>query len=321
MTAVCMRPEDWFSTVRREYLQDFVKRGGAAVKFLVPVNGPEMTMVTSGIRCLAEMEGFFYAAVDAATTKVHLIEQVFYHVARQVDWESLVESFLRRTLQDHYKLPDTRDELNLKQIASLNGYQERDIRMSINTRLRETLFHDYAMTQEFRIAMMLLARCQLDPDEISADYCTSLKGWLRGELRLISALKKSLIFQKIGRHNARSMLSSLAYWLHLCGKNGLVLVLDISRYTQDRPKERDDFLYYSAVAVLDCYEVLRQFIDGTDEADYCFIAVLAPPRFLDESDKKRSVAAYDALKLRIWDEVRDKAHVNPLSSLIRVCAC
>lgn len=177
------------------------------------------------------------------------------------------------------------------------------------------------MTQEFRIAMMMLTRCQLDSDEISADLCASLKEWLRGELRLISALKKALIFQKIGRHNARNMLSSLAHWLHLCGRNGLVLVLDISQYTQDRPKEHHDSLYYSTAAVLDCYEVLRQFIDGTDESDHCFVTVLAPPRFLDESDKKRSAAAYDALKLRIWDEVHDRVHVNPLASLIRVCHC
>ncbi len=176
------------------------------------------------------------------------------------------------------------------------------------------------MTQEFRIAMMQLCLHQLDPGEGRTNLCVSVKEWLTGELRLVSALKRALIFQKIGRHNARNMLFSLAHWLHLSGKNGLVLALDISRYTQDRPKERDGALYYSTTAVLDCYEVLRQFIDGTDESDFCFSVVLAPVRFLDEGDK-RSVSVYDALKLRIWDEVHDKVHVNPLASLIRICAC
>lgn len=315
-----MRLDDWLSVVRQEYLQDFVKQGGAAVKFLVPVSGPEMTVIESALRHLAEEEGFSYAPVDAATVKIHLIEQVFYQVARQVDWDGLIDFFLRRMLQDHYRLPQTRSELNLKQIALLNGYEEREIRLSVNTRLRESLFHDYAMTQEFRIAMMVLCRCRLDSDEVSADLCASIKEWLRGELRLISALRRALIFQKIGRHNARNMLFSLAHWLHLSGKNGLVLTLDISRYTQDRPKERDDSFYYSTSAILDCYEVLRQLIDGTDESDFCFTAVLAPPRFLDDRDR-RSVSIYDALKLRIWDEVHDKVHVNPLASLIRICSC
>ena len=66
--------------------------------------------------------------------------------------------------------------------------------------------------------------------------------------------------------------------------------------------------------------MLRQFIDGTDEAEYCFITVLAQPRFLDEEDR-RSVDIYEALKLRIWNEVRDKNYINPLASLVRISCC
>jgi hypothetical protein len=318
--SVNMHPEAWYAVARTEYLQDFVKQGGSAVKFLVPVSGPEMAVIESGLRSLAGDEDFFYAAVDASSVRIHLIEQVFHQVARQVDWQGLTHAFLRRLLREHYILPENRGELNLKQIAMLNGYDERDIRLFINTRLREALFHDYAMIQEFRIAMMMLCRCLLDPDEVSADLCSSVEEWLRGDLKRVSALKKALIFQKIGRHNARQMLFSLAHWLHLCGHNGLFLALDISRYTQDRPKELDGSLYYSTPAMLDCYEVLRQFIDATDESEFCFTVVLAPPRFLDEGEK-RSVSRYDALKTRIWDEVRDKAYTNPLSPLVRICAC
>jgi hypothetical protein len=117
------------------------------------------------------------------------------------------------------------------------------------------------------------------------------------------------------------MLLSLTHWLKLSGKNGLVLLLDISRYTLDKPKEPDGAFYYSNGAVLDCYEVLRQFIDGTDESDYCFLTILAPPRFLDEIDKRRGVSAYEALKLRIWDEVHDKTYINPLAPLVRIASC
>jgi hypothetical protein len=315
-----MELDDWLSVAKKEYLQDFVKQGGAAVKFIVPINGPEMLTIKSGLQRAAQEEGFLYADVDAATVKIHLIEQLFYQVAKQVDWDNLVYAFLRKTLQDHYKLPESRNEFNLQQIAGLNGYEKPDMQQPVNNRLTEALMRDYAMTQEFRIAMIALCRHQLDPSEDSANLCVSIKEWLTGELRLVSALKRALIFQKIGRHNARHMLFSLAHWLHLSGKNGLVLVLDIVRYTQDRPKERDGTLYYSTVAVLDCYEVLRQFIDGTDESDFCFSVVLAPVRFLDEGDR-RSVGVYDALKLRIWDEIHDKIHANPLASLIRICSC
>lgn len=319
--AECMSPESWLSVIRKEYLEDFIRAGGAAVKCVVPIDASAPLEIKSGLQRQAEEAGFFFAAVDSATCKIHRIEQLFYRVAGQVDWDSTVLSFLRSLLQSHYKLPETQNELNLKQLAALNGYEEREMRPAINNRLRDALSHDYAMSQEFRIAMITLCHHQLDPAEVSDNLYLSVKEWLKGELRLISTLKQALIFQKIGRHNARNMLLSLAYWLKLSGKNGLALLLDVSRYTIDKPKEPDGTLYYSTGAVLDCYEALRQFIDGTDESQYFFLTILAPARFLDETDKRRSVEAYLALKVRIWDEVRDKKYINPLAPMVRISCC
>ena len=315
-----LKPQDWLSVVRKEYLQDFIREGGASVKFVVPAEEFEAEEIKRGLEKLAGETGFHFASADAATTKIHLIEQLFYEIARQLDWDGLAYKFLRRSLEGHYKLPDTREQFNLKNLAALNEYEEPEMRIAVNRSLRQGLFHDYAMTQEFRRAMIQLCQAQIVSTEVS-DICNAVKTWLRGELRQLSALKPALIFQKIGRHNARHLIFSLSHWLRITSGSGLVLVLDISRYLQERPKEPDGTYYYSTPAVLDCYEVLRQFIDSTDESESLFVVVLAPVRFLDEGDKRRGVCAYDALKLRIWDEVHDRKFANPLSPLIRVSAC
>lgn len=316
-----LKPMEWLSVVRTEYLESFIRSGGSAVKFVVPMDEMEAVDIKSGLQKRASETGFHYASIDASTTKIHLIERLFYDIARQVDWDNFAYKFLRHSLEGHYKLPDTREHFNLKTLAALNEYEEPEIRMAVNGILRRELFKDYAMTQEFRRAMIKLCEAQLVPAEVTADICGAVKAWLRGELRLISALKPALIFQKIGRHNARHLIFSLSHWLRISGGGGLVLMLDISRYLQERPKEPDGTYYYSTPQVLDCYEVLRQFIDGTDESESLFIAVLAPIKFLDEGDKRRGVCAYDALKLRIWDEVQDRKFANPLSPLIRLSAC
>ncbi|HEY5881668.1 MAG TPA: hypothetical protein VIU11_22350 [Nakamurella sp.] len=44
--------------------------------------------------------------------------------------------------------------------------------------------------------------------------------------------------------------------------------------------------------------------------------VVAAPEFI--SDVHRGVDAYQALKLRIYDEVRDRKRDNPYSSLVRL---
>ena len=62
--------------------------------------------------------------------------------------------------------------------------------------------------------------------------------------------------------------------------------------------------------------MLRQLIDNTDELSHCCVVVVAAPEFT--SDGNRGIDAYQALKLRIYDEVRDRNRDNPYSSLVRL---
>ncbi len=316
-----MSPGDWLAIVQEEYLQSFIRGGGAAVKFVVPPPETNHGELQQRLRSIADSEGYLFASVDAAKTAVHMIDHLFHAVARQVDWGDLALSFVSRVFADNgYRIPSQRHEFSLQKIAELNGRDQRLLQNELNAVLEKNLFRDYKMCQEFRIAMIRLCQAQLDPSGVSPVPSEVIKEWLRGELRLISAIKPALIFQKVTRHNARHMLSSLSYWLRVTGKSGLVIVLDISRCLVQRPKPKDPndaSRYYTKATTLDAYEVLRQFIDATDEMEFCFIAVIAPTPFL-QPDDRRGVWSYDALKLRIWDEVRDKSRANPLSSLIRL---
>src|SRR6266540_4308511 len=285
--SISLLANDWLAVLRKEYLQDFIRSGGAAVKFAVLLDSMEHKGLLDKLRQVAEEDGYLFVSVDAAITKVHMIDRLFHAVARQVAWDDLAYAFLRSTLAEgQYRLPDNRNDFSLEQLAELNGLGVREMRPIVNKRLGDHLFRDYAMTQEFRIAMLHLCRAQLDPQEVGAGMVEAIKEWLWGELRLISALKSASIFQKIGRHNGRHMLFSLSHWLHITGKAGLVMTLDISRFLEARRPSDPDGLYYSTPAVLDGYEVLRQFIDGTDELQFCLIVVTAPPGFLTPEERR-----------------------------------
>lgn len=315
-----MSAGDWLAVLRKEYLQDFVRNGGAAVKFVAPLDCLEHHDLVQQLRLAAEEDGYLFVSLDSATTRTQMIDRVFHAIARDVAWEDLAYAFLRSVLREgQYLLPDDRRDFGLAQVAALNAIASGEMRVIINHLLKERLFQDYAMTQEFRTAMMWLCRAQIDPEGVPTGIPEAIGDWLRGELKPISALKSALIFQKIGRHNGRHMLSSLAHWLHVNGNTGLVLTLDISRYLEARrPAEPDGSFHYSGPMVLDGYEVLRQFVDDTDDLQHCLVVVIAPPGFLDELDKKRGLFAYQALMFRIWDEVHDRQRTNPLSSLVRL---
>jgi hypothetical protein len=155
---------------------------------------------------------------------------------------------------------------------------------------------------------------------------------LRGELRVLSPLKSASIFSKITRHSARAMLRSLCRWIRLAGHNGLFLTIDIRQVTRSpadgiRDAQQSGFglssvtpapVRYTASAVMDAYEVLRQLVDDADLFDGFFLAVVADHAFIG-SDVKRSVDAYTALKMRIWDDVRARED-NPLAPMVVVDA-
>lgn len=307
-------PKEWLDTIRGEYLYDFIKHGGAAVKFVIPMEDIDHNQLLKLLRKASEEENYLFTSVDAVSTKIHMIDKLFHEVARQIDWDELSHDFVKKIfLENGCQLPDLREDFNLQRIAALNRREEKIFRNEIHSWIEEKIYHDFEMCQEFRIAMIRLCKDQLDAPFLSH----AVKEWLRGELRLISTLKKELIFQKIARHNARHMLFSLAHWLRVNGKSGLVLVPDITRYLiSTRSKNPDDGFFYSVPAVLDAYEVLRQFIDGTDEMEGMLVVVLASKDFLN--DDRRGLKGYDALKMRIIDEVRDKQRQNPLASLIRL---
>ncbi len=316
--SVYLSPDEWLATVEREYLRDFVAAGGAAVKLAVTLPPVAAADVRSSLARLAGEYGYAFAAVDSAATKLHMIDQLFHAVARQLDWDALAHEYVRALLvANGYPVSAEPEAFEYAHLAALNRYPESELRRDVRNWLADGVYRDYAMAQEFRVAMLRLCQAQLDRGEAVQAEADAIRHWLRGELRRVSALKPALIFQKIARHNARDMFCSMAHWLRLVGRQGLVLVLDITRYTAGRrPPEPDGTLYHTTAATMDAYEVLRQFIDGTDELEACFIAVTAPPELLE--DERRGLARYDALRLRVWDEVRDRHRANPLSSLVRL---
>lgn len=313
-----MNLQDWLKIIDDEYFKEYVQEGGSAVKFLVPNEAGSNDKTWQEIEKVAKGRGYAFAFLDSANTRIHLIDRIFHEVARQTDWDGLAYQFVLKIFADNgYELPQDRDSFSLNEIALLNEREEKLLRKDMKSWLEMRIYRDYAMSQEFRIAMIRLCLAQLEPEGASPFLTNAIKEWLRGELPLISSLKEALIYQKINRYNARYMLFSLAHWLKLNGAKGLILVFDISRYTVTaRTRDQHDGFYYSVPATLDVYEVLRQFIDGTDEMESCFLAVIASKSFL--TDERRGVGRYDALKLRIWDEVRDKHRENPFSSLIRI---
>jgi len=311
---------DFFDT---EYLSTYIANGGAAVKFVVPANDADAESFCDALDAVSAARGYLSVRVDAVTTRIHLIDQVFFDIAHQVDWRALSRRALREAVAAAgYPAGDdgdpSVDPLTAEQLAARHAVDSTELVRDVNRELQHRIMRDYSMTLEFRIAMLRLCQAELATGQVTDAERDTIVTWLGGELRQMSLLRSAMIFRRIGRHNARALLFSLAHWVGISGYTGLVIELDVRRLGFARrplPEERSG-LYYTKAALLDAYEMLRQLVDNTDEMSRCAVIVIAAPEFL--TDAGRGVSAYQALTLRVHHEVHDRRLDNPFASLIRL---
>jgi hypothetical protein len=324
--------EEYVEFLRKEYLADFIRRGGASVKVVVAGDGQVAGRFHAGLAAAAAAEGYLHASVDAADIRVHLVDQLFFAVAGQVDWRALAGTAVRAAYDAAaFPVPDPvagerlppaapGGALSVAAVAEHYDVNPRELYRSVRRQLEQRLLHDAGLAHAFRLAMLRLCQADLGAGDVDPAERDAVLGWLQGERVPLAALRSALIYARVGRHNARSLLISLARWLPTVRTAGLVVDLDLARLAVGRrpPVGQREGVYYSKAAVLDAYEVVRQFIDATDVLSSVLVTVLLPPELI--TDEVRGLPAYGALQLRVADEVRDRRRTNPYAALVRLDA-
>jgi hypothetical protein len=318
-----MTTSEYLDFLGKEYLAAYVARGGSAVKLLVTGSDAGAAELADGLSSIGD--GFVHVAVDAAATRVHMIDQVFAAVARQVDWISLASAVVREAYRragfpaPYGDRPDpSGGDLSVAAVAAHHEVDAAELYRSVRRALEGAVLHDTTLCHEFRVAMVRLCQERLGRGDVDTGERAAVLGWLHGERVPAADLRRVSLNARVARHNARPLLVSLSRWLRRAGRAGLVLQLDLERLAVARrpPAGLRDGHYYSKAAVLDAYEVLRQVIDATDEFEGLFVAVLLPPDLV--TDEARGLPAYTALHLRVADEVRDRRRPNPYAALARL---
>lgn len=311
-------PSEWIALLEKEYLAEFVPAGGATVKIGITT---DTVPLLDSVAAAAHRSRFVTARVDAGQTRAQSVDQLFFAVARQIDWKAFAEHWLRQTFAANgTPLSATQNLADISALADLRSTSPSDVQGEVNRWIINGILKDYSMGKEFRTAMAMLCRAAINPSNVAPDDADVIIQWLCGEKYSLATLKKLQIFSKIGRHNARLALASLTQWVHSNGHGGLMLLLD-ARAIWSAPvglvlPTGNAPLRYTRNATLDFYEVLRQFIDEIDEMEHFILVVAAPPEFW--SDPKKGVDQYSALKMRVADDVRDRTRTNPLGAAVRL---
>jgi hypothetical protein len=304
--------------VAKEYLGDFVRAGGAAVRFVVTGSEEVAMRWHRSLASATDDEGYLHVVVEAADVRVHLVDQLWAAVARRVDWHGLARRQVRLAWEELGLPTETTDALTVAAVAEHHDVDAREAARSMRRQLESELLRDPSLAREFRLAVLRLCQAELGTGDVTEGERAAVLAWLQVEPVALRTLRTASLHGRVGRHNARSLLISLASWRARVAGTGLVLDLDLSRLAVGRrpPVEERTGVYYSKSAVLDAYEVLRQLVDATDSLRSAFVAVTLPPELV--TDDTRGLPAYSALQLRIVDEVRDRRRANPFAALVRL---
>lgn len=312
-----MSSEAYAAFLGEEYLSSYLPAGGGSVKLAVTGDADVADRFQQSLRAAADQQHCQMVSLSAETTKAHLIDQVFIAVARQIDWQEIAAAVVR-TAYDDIAVPAAPGRLTVAEVAADHDLDPRELYRSVRRQLEHLLLADPSLPRELRRALLRLAQAHLGSGDVHAAEAKVVLGWLTGEKVGLRELREAMIYARIGRHNARTMLTSIGRLLLRTGQRGLVLYVDLTRLAEARrpPVPERTGIYYSKAAVLDAYELLRQLIDATDDLAGMLVVAVLPPELV--SDEKRGLPSYAALQLRVADEVRDRRRTNPFASLVRL---
>jgi hypothetical protein len=310
---IALHPDDWAEVIGKD-LAEFVGAGGAMVRFAVGETATDLAATRRSLKTLAEESQLHFFDVDGSTTRLQYPNEILAAVAEQIDFHRLMTSFLFQAIIDEgYEVPSSAQDFVLRDIATLNEILPKDVHQVINARIKSGIMRDRRLVRDVRYALWAIAREVLRgvPSELTGDVP---KRWLRGQVSSIRELRDFGIVQKVTRYNARGLLRSILTWLPASQWNGSIVFVNGVRLAEAR-NPRDGKLHYSRLALSDVYEVMREFIDETDDMSHVLLVFAMPRDFLSIDPRGRGMGAYQALQFRVTG-FAEATLPNPLSNMV-----
>ncbi len=91
----------WGSFLQTEYLSNFIKNGGGSIKFSVPVIEDNRQNVINHLQSIAKDGGYVSIAIDGHETPLHMPQNIFFGMSKQIDWREVARKFILKLAQEH----------------------------------------------------------------------------------------------------------------------------------------------------------------------------------------------------------------------------
>ncbi|RLC36066.1 hypothetical protein DRH29_05285 [candidate division Kazan bacterium] len=314
LKAMTCGTELWLDFLIEYYLDNFIKNGGSKVKFIVGSEGCGKTHILKFIRNEAVQRGYqcIHISLFDLEKRVADIVQLYRAFAANVDHQELQNGLCRRVGQELGYSEDVYSgtEPILPILVEQEGLSRMEARREIR-RIVAMLLRNSDLSPSFSVfAATLLAEHLIGEERGLLEICWK---WFRGEKLDRMEKRRSKLYDRLTRANARVWLYSLIRLVRLSGSSGLVLLLDNLEAMTQRDPETHRYRY-TPNAIKDTCELFRQLIDAADLLEY-FIAMMAG-RTEILSDERRGLKSYEALWMRLQTGIISSERFNPFTDIV-----
>jgi hypothetical protein len=280
----------------RWYLDGFVDAGQGKVKVLVGRPGSGKTHFLQHFARRAKAMGYRTASVDAAAEKLASIDELYRAISRQMPWDSLVRAGLRHVLQEQLGYPEFTGP-----VEDFLGWVERERGLTatlIRRDVREAI-DAFLGTIDLDGEFFLAIRSWMNQLVLNQDGAAAAE-WLLGG-KLGATVRKGMgLRSNVTRRNGRTLLASLAAWVHHLTQRGIVVLVDnigvlsLTDRVEGRP-------YYTRAARDQSYEMMRELIDDSAFSPYLLTVIAGETEQVANS--RTGFPSYPALWARLQSEV------------------
>lgn len=303
----------WSEFLRREYLADFIAQGGAKLKMLIGTPGTGKSHLLSRSASLARDEGYLVAELEGFGTRLFPIDRLYGAIVRAVGMDSLIDRYALKALADL--------GLSAEQLTGRGPYLDRAVQsgLGLEMTLRRSfhervdgLLRERSLDPTFAGAVAQAVGHRLGVFHLSDVEQDALRRWFLAEKVKLSELKSLQLYERPDRYTSRDYLRSLAAFGRLAGATGLVVCIDnmetIAHRSPATGRQR-----YTRAQRDEAFETVRQLIDDVDRSVATLFLFAARREFLE--DEKAGISSYEALRLRLLQEVRAE-RFNPYADIV-----
>ncbi len=309
--------ETWLDGFAEHYLSNYVANGGSKVKVLIGSAGVGKSHLLRCVESRASKLGYIavYFSARDWDNRLNDLPDLYRTISSKLDHEQLVRGLCLSVAANlGYGQNDYSGDTQLVPLVIEDGLNRNDAEREIRNAIGRT-FRDVDFGSSFATFAYTVARNRMITG-LEEGIHIALK-WLCGQKLDRHERQATGLFETLQKVNARAWLNSLIRLLNIVGMTGLVVLIDDLETLTERSPLNGRYLY-SAMAIKDTYELLRQLIDDVEMLSG-FMMLAAGRRVIVE-DEKRGFKSYEALWMRLQTGLVPSEHFNPYADIVDVDA-